>query len=333
MKKNILLLAAIAAIAAFNIPAIAATGGTYGTCSWQLTDDGVFTLKPTNGDKGELAEWKEYSYLDLPWYGLTSTVKSVVVEGTVVAKTCNSLFMNFSKCTSMDLSGLDVSNVTDFYGMFSGDSALVSLDLSTFNTANATNMGNMFMRCVSLKEVTFSDNFSTSNVATFYGMFSRCYSIERLDLSAFDTSNGICFKGMFNMFGGESKLKYLSLRGWDMSKNDAKETDVNWFFYNCNAIDTLITPEKLKGDSKYIPTLGKDMYDLDNNDALVEANTSIPAGSHTLAAGTDGIKTIHLDDNATIDDNAWYTITGAKLSEKPTTHGIYINKGNKVVIE
>ena len=32
-------------------------------------------------------------------------------------------------------------------------------------------------------------------------------------------------------------------------------------------------------------------------------------------------------------DNNWYSVTGARLSEKPTTHGIYIHQGRKVVIK
>jgi len=32
-------------------------------------------------------------------------------------------------------------------------------------------------------------------------------------------------------------------------------------------------------------------------------------------------------------DNNWYSVTGARLSEKPTTHGMYIYQGNKVIVK
>lgn len=32
-------------------------------------------------------------------------------------------------------------------------------------------------------------------------------------------------------------------------------------------------------------------------------------------------------------DNNWYSVTGARLSDKPTTHGIYIHQGRKIVIK
>jgi len=323
-------------LSALHVSAItvSSASGSCGTCTWSLSEDGVFTLKPTDGVSGELEEWEEYSYFKIPWYLVTDNVKSVKVEGTVVAKTCNSMFMNFSKCESMDLSGLDVSNVTDFYGMFSGDSALVDLDLSSFNTAKATKMGNMFMRCVSLEALDLGENFTTSNVTSFYGMFSRCYSLETVDLSSFDTSNGVCFKGMFNMYGGESKLKSLKLEGWDMSKKDEKESDTHFFFYNCEAVDTIVTPAKLREEDEYVPKLWKDMYDIDDNNAIYEAKATIPAGNHTLVANDPtGIATIKQDANTVSGDNAWYTISGVRLTEKPTAPGVYINKGSKVVID
>ena len=32
-------------------------------------------------------------------------------------------------------------------------------------------------------------------------------------------------------------------------------------------------------------------------------------------------------------DDGWYSITGTRLSEKPTTHGIYIHQGRKVIVK
>ena len=54
---------------------------------------------------------------------------------------------------TMDLSGLDTSNVEDMGGMFSGCSSLTELDLSNFDTSNVTNMDSMFSGCSSLTEL------------------------------------------------------------------------------------------------------------------------------------------------------------------------------------
>ena len=47
---------------------------------------------------------------------------------------------------------------------------------------------------------------------------------------------------------------------------------------------------------------------------------------------TTGIMTTNLT-NRTNSAEAWYTLDGRRLSQKPTAKGIYINKGNKVVIK
>jgi hypothetical protein len=48
----------------------------------------------------------------------------------------------------------------------------------------------------------------------------------------------------------------------------------------------------------------------------------------------DGIGEIRLSTGeVTFDGNAWYDLNGRRLAEKPTTKGIYINGGHKVVIK
>ena len=47
---------------------------------------------------------------------------------------------------------------------------------------------------------------------------------------------------------------------------------------------------------------------------------------------TTGIMTTNLT-NRTNSADAWYTLDGRRLSQKPSRAGVYINKGNKVVIK
>ena len=53
-------------------------------------------------------------------------------------------FFNFEKMTSIDLSALDTSEVTNMVIMFSGCSKLTSLDVSNFDTSKVTYMYTMF---------------------------------------------------------------------------------------------------------------------------------------------------------------------------------------------
>ena len=46
----------------------------------------------------------------------------------------------------------------------------------------------------------------------------------------------------------------------------------------------------------------------------------------------NGIDTLEADDNVSADDS-WYSIDGKRLPDRPTTHGIYIHNGKKVVVK
>ena len=55
----------------------------------------------------------------------------------------------------------------------------------------------------------------------------------------------------------------------------------------------------------------------------------ISASGETTAIGTLDTKT----GEVTFDNEAWYTLDGVRLSGKPSSKGIYINNGKKVVIK
>ena len=51
-----------------------------------------------------------------------------------------------------------------------------------------------------------------------------------------------------------------------------------------------------------------------------------------LDAGTTGISPIVVESNKHV-DNAWYTLSGMKLSQKPSAAGLYIHQGKKVIVK
>ena len=97
-------------------------------------------------------------------------------------------FADFDKMTSIDLSALDTSEVTNMHVMFSRCRNLTNLDVSKFDTSNVTDMSNMFSECSSLTSLDLR-NFDTSQVTDMYRMFAECSRLTSLDVSSFDTSN------------------------------------------------------------------------------------------------------------------------------------------------
>ena len=105
-------------------------------------------------------------------------------------------FADFNKMTSIDLSSLDTSEVTNMGYMFIRCSSLTSLDVSNFDTSKVTAMYAMFEDCSSLTSLDVS-NFDTSQVTKMSGMFENCKSLTSLDVSNFDISKVTAIYGMF----------------------------------------------------------------------------------------------------------------------------------------
>ncbi|MBO4865842.1 MAG: BspA family leucine-rich repeat surface protein [Ruminococcus sp.] len=159
-------------------------------------------------------------------------VTSVKAEsGTVFPEDSSKLLRGYYNCTSMDISNVDTSNVTNMDAMFNCCYNLTSLDVSSFDTSNVTDMSYMFSYCKKLKTLDVS-NFDTSNVTDMYGMFRGCYDLTSLDVSNFDTSN---VTNMPVMFGECYSLKSLNVSGF----NTSNVTDMGAMFYDCKKLETL----------------------------------------------------------------------------------------------
>ena len=94
------------------------------------------------------------------------TVKCEFCELT----SCSNMFEYCTSLTSLDLSGLDTSNVSDMSNMFSYCSGLTSLDLSGLDTSKVTDMSGMFRKCSLTSLIIMGD---VSKVTSYSSMFLR----------------------------------------------------------------------------------------------------------------------------------------------------------------
>lgn len=229
--------------------------GKIGTADWTIDSNGVLTIGEgefTNNDKDYSWPWREY--LD----SITS------IDGTAVFKIVGSLSGAFNDkndstdtlVESINLSGWDVSAVTDMSGMFYACYALSSLDISNWNTSAVTdmsymfyfchlssldvsnwntsavtNMSHMFRNCSSLTSLDVS-NWNTSAVTNMSGMFSCCRNLTSLDVGDWNTS---AVTDMSNMFSLCWHLSSINLRNW----NTSATTDMNGMFTNCTDLTSL----------------------------------------------------------------------------------------------
>ena len=141
----------------------------------------------------------------------------------VLATNAKLLFSGFFNISTLDISNIDTSNVTNMVRMFSNNYA-TTLDLSSFDTSNVTNMNGMFQR----NQATTLDlsSFDTSNVTGMSFMFNSSQATT-LDLSSFDTSNVTDMSFMFN----SSQATTLDLSSFDTSN----VTNMEKMFYSSKA--------------------------------------------------------------------------------------------------
>ena len=166
-----------------------------------------------------------------PWYENRTSIKVVSFKDVIKPVSTAYWFDECRNLTSVDVTNLDTSAVTNMNRMFYKCSALTSLDLSSFNTSAVTDMSSMFNSCSSLTSLDLS-SFNTSVVTDMNYMFNSCSSLTSLDLSSFNTS---VVTNMESMFSSCSSLTSLDLSSF----NTSAVTDMRWMFNHCSSLTSL----------------------------------------------------------------------------------------------
>ena len=183
-------------------------------------------------DISEAGDGSVMAYVEDDGTGNSTYKLTIGGKGGIIAnESMLGYFGGLAKMTSIDLSALDTSEVTNMLELFFGCSSLTSLDVSNFDTSKVTNMSNMFYWCSSLTSLDVS-NFNTSKVTNMNSMFQWCSSLTSLDVSNFDTSK---VTNMSNMFYWCSSLTSLDVSNF----NTSKVTNMNSMFQWCSSLTSL----------------------------------------------------------------------------------------------
>ncbi|MDU5019344.1 MAG: BspA family leucine-rich repeat surface protein, partial [Clostridiales bacterium] len=160
-------------------------------------------------------------------------------DGTKVGVESTDLSNAFKDKTSLktiDLTGLDTSNVTNMAYMFYNCNTLTSLNVRGWNTSDVTNMEYTFAFLKSLPELDVS-SFDTSNVTNMDHMFYYCANIAEINVSNFNTKNVTKINAMFaNM----PKIVSLDVSSFDLSSTDLD--DSNFFSITSSYFPGLMRP-------------------------------------------------------------------------------------------
>ena len=183
-------------------------------------------------DISEASDGSVMAYVEDDGTGNSTYKLTIGGKGGIIAnENMIGYFAGFSEMTTIDLSALDTSQVTNMDSLFGGGSSLTSLNLRNFDTSKVTNMRGMFSSCSSLLNLDVS-KFDTSNVTDMSGMFYECSSLTNLEVSDFDTSKVTNMSGMFEYC---RSLTSLDLSNFDTSK----VTNMEYMFCDCPAWNTV----------------------------------------------------------------------------------------------
>jgi surface protein len=195
------------------------------------------------GDRNKLLEIKQWGILELGdspghFYGCNNLVLTGVTD-FINLSTTSTLENTFRNCTSLttinnvefwdtsnitsfvntfdgalfnqDISGWDVSSITDMSFMFSNNSTF-NQDIGSWNVSNVTNMFRMFDGTTSFNQDI--GLWDVSNVTNMVGMFFNATSFNQ-DIGSWDVSNVVNMVVMLDNCGMNQTNYENLLIGWD----------------------------------------------------------------------------------------------------------------------
>ena len=283
--------------------------GTWGTCPWGITKDGVLEIGAGTGAE-QILDLHVYS----PWNAYSDKITAIKAIGAIKAPAnCDSLFKDLSKAASADLKNFDTGSVTDMSGMFNGCSSLTALDVSGWNTSKVMYMGFMFKGCSALTSLDVSkwntdsvtwmaymfegcssltsldvSKWNTSKVTSMHGMFYGCRGLTSLDVSNWDTGS---VKDMSSMFSGCKALTSLDVSNW----NTGSVTDMNQMFVNCSGLSSLDVSE---WNTSSVTDMGEMFFNCSGLSSLDVSgwNTSKVTGMGDMFCGCSGLTSLDISE-------------------------------------
>jgi surface protein len=161
------------------------------------------------------------------FYSAPETLTTLILDDIDTSHVVDMRYM-FSYCsfTTLDLSGWDVSNVTNFDDMFYHSSNLTTVDLTGWTLSIPSNMstismGNIF-RDASVTDVILDDMVFTCLIS---GLLSNNSSIKKISAKNWvipSSFNNVFFR----FFGGGTTVEEIDVTGWDLSN----ASDINGLF-------------------------------------------------------------------------------------------------------
>ena len=155
----------------------------WGTCPWELTDDGVLTVHPGKGMSNSVG-------VPVPaWETHRDRITKIVFQEedgkkVIAPRYLQYLLARMYNVVEVDCSGLDTSDTEDMDGLFEDCTALTTVNLSGLDTSSVKSMSFMFRGCDSLRSITLGEGITVFHMPGDRWLSTRdgrWYSTEVID--------------------------------------------------------------------------------------------------------------------------------------------------------
>ena len=152
-------------------------------------------------------------YVDNGTKAADSTYTIYVLSDDVIYAPKNSLdlFRNMKQLVSINAEKLDVSRVETMENMFRS-TALKTVDVTGWDVSNVTNLYSTFLNCTSLESIVGLETWDVSAVTTTNRLFSQCPKLKEIDLSTWKLP---AVTDAERMFYKCEVLEELNAANWD----------------------------------------------------------------------------------------------------------------------
>lgn len=220
---------------------------------WGLTADGTLEIFGQMPDSIPAVN-------NSPFYTRRNDIKKIVaLPGAKAGTSLEYVFYGLNNVTSIDLSKLDTSNVTNMETLFENCSNVETIDVSTWDTSNVTTMKELFQSCSKLKSIDVS-RWNTSSVTNMNYLFNTCKALETLNVSTWNTSNVTKFT---QLFSNMDSLKTLDIGSWDFGKANLSDNSIFCMFSYDKALESIRLPGSVSANN-FIPY----KFSFDQNQSL-----------------------------------------------------------------
>ena len=183
----------------------------------------------------------------------------------IILNSLNEIFKDNQELIKVDLSNLEMENISSMNSSFSGCENLEEVNLDGVNTSNLLDMAYTFEKCNNLKDLDLSP-INSNNTLNTKRIFSGCEKLENINISSFEKVDENMFEGI------KSKPNIISNQYASISISN-----IFHYLFNININITIVENRK-----KFNKT---DKCEIGENEKCKECNKVIPGNCLTCNEG------------------------------------------------